>query len=528
MTNPFKKIAVALLLRGAVFAFLGLVLLAKAVPSLLDAAQSLNASGAVVGALLLAFGAADLVQGVQRMTRMRKEKLETPPVDHAYGRQGMIPPGLMNADENPNEAGQASLIEWLARVYPRLAYLPFPYTGALHSVLVAFALGTAGIVIYILLRIVMGGSVNPAQLESMLDWYLWLYFLIGFAFWAAVSRFGFRRALLFESKLLPGKLVTLFLALLLGSVALAVALVKSGTELAAPPDLGSLTAILWLGSFVVIAAAAAIALLRARRAPEQYSVHRGEEFFTVGMHPTDMINVIKSFTGKLGPGAYVHLGSWKPEFKEHTAVNAGEFQANLNAESTIQLNDRTNTRPEARIGTVLAWTGIAMTTIAGALLWNVANGSGDTATAALMSLRLPVALGIFGFLLYRLGIIPIAELEWTSVITACRIEGTFQTQGGMALMQAGEHSLKGSVLTSATVQPKCAYLTSVGFLQPGLARNAVVRLIDRAEPAGQIANDLLAAIRHQATQMMAAGAPAARDATVHALPNQRPSVEAGD
>src|SRR5690606_5458208 len=222
--------------------------------------------------------------------------------------------------------------------------------------------------IYILLRIVMGGSVNPAQLESMLDWYLWLYFLIGFAFWAAVSRFGFRRALLFESKLLPGKLVTLFLALLLGSVALAVALVKSGTELAAPPDLGSLTAILWLGSFVVIAAAAAIALLRARRAPEQYSVHRGEEFFTVGMHPTDMINVIKSFTGKLGPGAYVHLGSWKPEFKEHTAVNAGEFQASVNAESTIQLNERANARPEAAIGTALAWAGIAMTTIAGVLL----------------------------------------------------------------------------------------------------------------------------------------------------------------
>ena len=46
--------------------------------------------------------------------------------------------------------------------------------------------------------------------------------------------------------------------------------------------------------------------------------------------------------------------------------------------------------------------------------------------------------------------------------------------------------------------------------------------------AGQIVNDLLAAIRHQATQMMAAGAPAARDATVHALPSQRPSVETGD
>src|SRR5690606_21421916 len=111
MTNPFKRIAAALLLRGAVFAVLGLVLLAKAVPSLLDAAQSLSASGAAIGALLLAFGAADLVQGVQRMTRMRKEKLETPPVDHAYGRQGMLPPGLMNADENPNEAGQATLIE---------------------------------------------------------------------------------------------------------------------------------------------------------------------------------------------------------------------------------------------------------------------------------------------------------------------------------------------------------------------------------------------------------------------------------
>lgn len=521
MTNPFKKIAAALLLRGAVFAASGLYLIAKALPPLLDTAQSLNVSGAVIGAFLLAFGVADLVQGLQRLTRMRKDKLDTPLIDYAYGRRGVLPPNLMNADENPNEAGQATLIEWVARVFPKIAYLPYPYTGALHSVLVAVGLGAAGLLIYLLLRVVMAGTLQPAQLASMLDWYLWSYYLVGFGFWAAISRFGFRRALLFESKLLPGRIVTLFLALLVGSVVLAVGMAKGGTQLAAPPDLGPLTAILWLGSLVVTGAAGAITVLRGRRAPEQYSVHRDEEFFTVGMHPTDVINVIKSFTGKIGPGSYVHLGSWNPEYKEHTAVNAGEFQANLNAESAIKLNDRPNAHPEAKLGTVLAWAGIAMTLLAGVMLWNVAGATLDTPASALLSLRIPIALAVFGFLLYRLGIIPVAELEWTSVITTCRIEGTFQTQAGMALMSAGEQTLKGSVLTSATVQPKCAFLTSVGFLQPGLARNTIVRLIDRVEPASQVSGDLLAAIRHQATRIMNAGAPTApRSPALHALPDQ--------
>lgn len=522
MTNPFKKIATALLLRGAVFSVLGLILLAQAVPSVLDTAQSLDISGAAIGAFLLAFGVGDLFHGVQRLTRMRKEKLESPPIDHAYGRRGALPPGLMNADENPNEAGQAVLIEWLARVFPKLAYLPHPYTGALHSVLVAFGLGAAGMVIYVLLRVVMAGSATAAQLANMLDWYLWLYFLIGFGFWAVVSRFGFRRALLFEKELLPGRVVAGFLALLLGSVALAVLVAKTGAELARPPDLGSLTPILWLGSLIVIGGTGLIAFFRARRAPERYSVHRGEEFFTVGMHPTDMINVVKSFTSKLGAGAYVHLGSWSPEFKEHTAVNAGEFNAYLNAESGIQLNDRPpNTHLEARLGTALAWVGILTVTISGFMLWNAAGETWDTAATALLSLRVPIVLSIFGFLLYRLGMIPVAELEWTSVITACRMEGTFQTQAGMALMNAGEQALRGSVLTTATVQPKCAYLKSVGFMQPGLAKNTVVRLIDSVEPAGQIANDLLTAIRLHATQMASAGVPPApRGARVHALPDR--------
>jgi len=116
---------------------------------------------------------------------------------------------------------------------------------------------------------------------------------------------------------------------------------------------------------------------------------------------------------------------------------------------------------------------------------------------------------IFGVLVYRLGIIPVAELEWTSVLTNCRMEGTFQSQGGMALVNNGGNSLKGSVLTSATVQPRCAFLSSVGFLKPGLAKSSVVRLIDRVEPADSVANDLLGAIHAQAARVHSAGAPVA-------------------
>ncbi|MDZ7643836.1 MAG: hypothetical protein U5K76_06190 [Woeseiaceae bacterium] len=512
MNNPFRKVASALLLRGALFCILGLLLLARTVPSLLDVDRTLNLPGALIGAFLLSFGVFDVVRGLQRLMRIRAEKLDTMPIDFAYvaGHGGeAIPPRLMSADENPNEDGQATLIEWLARVFPRLAYLPHPYTGTLHSVLVAFGLGVAGLVIYVLLRVLMAGQ---PQLGSILDWYLWLYFLIGFGFWAAVGQFGFRRAIRFESNLMPGKLVTLFLVLLVAAIALAIGQARVGTEVSAPPDLGALPAILCAGALLVMSAVAVIVYLRGQRTPDEYAVHRSEEFFTVGMHPTDMINVIKSATGKLGGGAYMHLGSWKPTFKEHTAVNAGEFEADLNAESCIKLNDRPSGGVVSLLGTGLAWAGIIVVALAGVLLWGTAGDGWNTTLAGVMSLRVPIALSIFGTLLYRLGIIPVAELEWTSVLTSCRIEGTFQTQGGMALMNAGGNLLKGSVLTSATVQPRCAYLTSVGYLQPGLARNRVVRLIDRVEPAPHVANDLLAAIRTQASQMLLAGASSAPDA----------------
>jgi hypothetical protein len=112
---------------------------------------------------------------------------------------------------------------------------------------------------------------------------------------------------------------------------------------------------------------------------------------------------------------------------------------------------------------------------------------------------------IFGALFYRLGLIPVSEMEWTSVITNCLITGTFQAQSGMALMSAGDHSIKGSVLTNATVQPRCAYLTSVGFLRPGAAKHKVPRLIDKVEQAEQVSNEILAAIHNQARQMMSVG-----------------------
>ena len=83
----------------------------------------------------------------------------------------------------------------------------------------------------------------------------------------------------------------------------------------------------------------------------------------------------------------------------------------------------------------------------------------------------------------------------------------------MALMQAGEQTVKGSVLTSATVQPRCAYLNSVGFFAPNLAKNNVARAINRVEPAEPIATELLEFIRQQAQQMMNAGAPVAPPTT---------------
>jgi len=529
MTNPFKKIAPALLLRGALFTLLGLLLLTQALPALINVQLSLDLSAALFGAGLLAFGVVDIVHGMKRLTRIRVEKLESRPIDFAYapGAGGeRLPPTLMSADENPNEAAQATLIEWLARVMPRLAYLPLPYTGALHSTLIAFGLGVLGLAIYVLLRVLMAGPMGDAQLANMLDWYLFLYFLLGFAFWAGISRYGFRRALIFEARLMPTRIVTLFLALLLAAVVAAIALSRAETPLVAPPSLGPLVPLLWGGSLLVVLGAVTLVMLRARRAPNAYSVHRGEEFFTVGMHPSDIINIIKSCTGKIGAGAYMHMGNWKPDYKEHTAVHAGEFEANLNAESAIRLNEAPSAHPEARLGTAFAWLGVLLTAAAGVWLWQASGTSWSNTGEMLLMLRTPIALLIFGVLIYRLGIIPVAELEWTSVLTNCRMEGTFQSQGGMALVNNGSNSLKGSVLTSATVQPRCAFLTSVGFLQPGLAKNSVVRLIDRVEPADSVANDLLGAIHAQAARVHSAGSPVAPAAPVgEALPDP---AQAGD
>ncbi len=512
MTNPFKKIAPALFLRGALFALLGLVLLAKTVPSLLNLEQGFDIAGGVIGAFLLTFGVMDLFGAAQRFTRLRTEKLDFSAIDFAYvsGSGGaQIPRTLMDSDRNPNEAGQASLIEWLARVFPKLAYLPYPYTAALHSVLIALGIGLLGLLLLLMLRIVMAEQTGQEQLANILDWYQWLYLVLGLAFWAAVSRFGFARALLFQGSLMPKKIVGLFLLLLVLAVVYAISTARTGATLAAPPDLGALPLILWVGSLLVIAATIALVFLRGKRSVDRYAVAREEEFFTVGMHPTDMINCVKSFTGKLGEGIYMHLGSWKPAFKEHTAVQAGEFDADLNAESNIQLNDSGTSYIDTTVGMALAWIGILVTSAAGFLLWQSADASWDTVTAALMSLRTPIALLVFGSLLYRLGAIAVAELAWTSILTYCHIDGTFQAQGGMSLMNAGETTVKGSVLTTATVQPRCAYLTSVGFLQPGLAKCTVVRVIDQVDTAGQVTSDLLAAIHHQCNQMTAAGAPVA-------------------
>lgn len=511
MTNPFKKIAAVMGARGLLFSLLGLVLLGRAVPTLLSMDRVPDVAAALIGILLLTVGVFDLVRTAQQVTRLRKDKLDFSPIDQAYaaGPGGTrLPPTLMAADENPNEAGQANLVEWLARVFPRLAYVPRPYTAALHAAVIALAMGVLGVVILVLLRVLLAASTSAAQLSAILDWYLWLYFVSGFVFWAAVSRYGFRRALRFEGNLDGRKMVLIFLAVLAGAVVLAIGMSKADATPEPPPALGNLPTLLVLGSLLVIGATAAIVFIRGRRASDQYSVYRGEEFFTVPMHPTDLINVVKSYTGKLGAGTYMHLGSWKPEFAEHTAVSAGEFEADLNAESGISLVDNAPASPENAIGSGFAWLGLAMTAAAGFLLFQAASADWSSAPAMVEALRTPVGLGIFGVLFYRLGIIPVAELEWSSVIVQCLVNGTFQTQGGMALMHSGDRAIKGSVLTSATVQPRCAHIASVGFLQPGLAKQTVPRLIDRVEPAEQVGNELLAAIHRQAQQMTTIGTPA--------------------
>ena len=508
MTNPFKKIAYVLFARGALFSLLGFVLLARAVPTLMSMEGIPDIPAALIGAFLLTIGVIDLIRAAQRMTRLRKDKLEFSSIDYMYARSaggGRLPPGLMAADDNPNEAGQANMIEWMSRVFPKLAYIPRPYTGALHAVMIGFLLGVLGIAILIALRVLLAGSTAAPQLSLTLEWYLWLYFVLGFVFWAAISRYGFRKALNYQGNLRGGRMVAIFLALLAASVVLIAGTSEAGAGAAAPPDLGGLTAILILGSLGIILGTFALVFVRTRRAPENYSVFRGEEFFTVGMHPTDMINVIKSYTGKLGAGAYMHLGSWKPEFAEHTAVSAGEFEANLNAESAIVLNETPAGRPEKAIGTLFAIAGLALTMIAGFLLYGAAGADFASGAAIVDALRYPAAFLVFGALFYRMALIPVAELEWTSILTNCHIAGTFQAQGGMALMQTNEHSLKGSVLTSATVQTRCAYATTVGFMRPGVAKHAVPRLIDQVVPADQVSNELLAAIHQQATQMMAVG-----------------------
>ena len=425
MTNPFKKVAVALFARGAIFSVLGFLLLVKTIPSLLNIERGVDIGAGVIGVFLLGLGVRDIFFALQRSTRIRTDKLNVHPIDFNYsGQSGVqLPMDLMDSDANPNERGHQGLLEWIARVAPRVAYLPFPYRSILHSVVIAVGLGILGIVILVLLRIVFASEADQVNLSNTLDWYQWLYFVVGYLFWFSVSRYGFRNAIVYQKHLLPGKIVGLFVLLMIVAVAVAIMLAydqSTNVKAPAPPDLGPLTGMLWVGSFIVIVGAFALVFMRMRQAPDHYSVYRGEEFFTVSMHPTDMVNSIKSYTGRIGGGTYMHLGSWKPDFKEHTAVQAGEFEASLHAESAIQLNESGTHNSGLALGTVMAYLGIALSTIAGVLLWKSSGQTwtGVEAQAAILSLRTPLALFIFGGLLYRLGSIAVSELQWTSVLTA--------------------------------------------------------------------------------------------------------------
>jgi len=508
LTNPFKLLAPGLGIRGVVFTLLGLVLLARAVPTLISMTGVPDIPAAVIGVVLLTAGILGLVSAIQRLTRLRKDKLEVSPIDYAYSRGSgwqELPRKLMMSDDNPNEEDQANLIEWLARIFPKLAYIPRPYQVVLHAVLIAASFGVLGLTILFLIRMLLANSTDATQMALIVQWYLWMYFVLGFIVWGTVGWFNFRGALVFNKHLRVGRMVLIFLGLLILAVVAVIFMTRTSSNLFPPPDIGTMTPILWFGSAVAICSTLAIVYLRARQAPDQYSVHRGEEFFTVSMHPTDMVNVIKSFTGKMSGGTYMHLGSWKPEFAEHSAVSAGEFHADLHAESGITLNESPGSRSEKTIGLILAWLGLVLNVTAGFFLFQATSIDWSSSSTVTNAFQLPVAAQIFGTLFYRLGLIPLAELQWNSIITYTHITGTFQAQGGMALMNAGEQSLKGSVLTSATVQPRCAYLTSVGFLRPGLAKHTVYRRIDQVKPAPEISSDILAAVQERANRIMSVG-----------------------
>ncbi len=512
MTNPFKKVALALFARGALFSLIGLYLLLKLIPALINIEAGVDLAGGAIGVFLLGLGIRDIFAALQRYTPLRTDRLDFFGIGRAYPpkyTEDSLPLDLMNSDANPNEQHQGSRGEWIARVYPKFAYIPLPYKTIFRAALIAVVLGIVSLFGFLFLRVALASGAEAIHLSEVLGWYQLMAFLVGYLFWISVSRHGFRNVYKYERNLIPGKMVAFFVGLVIFSVLVSVIVANAEKEAIAPPDMGLLPAIIWIGSLVTIGVCVLLVFVRSKRAPERYNVFRNEEFFTVSMHPTDIINSIKSYTGRIGGGTYMHVGNWKPKFQEHTAVSAGEFEADLHAESSIQLNESSGQGGEANIGNLVALVGIFLSGTAGILLWQGVSDAVADPEGALLAIRTPIALFIFGSLLYRLGSIAIAELQWTSVATYTHMDGTFQTQGGMALMQAGDHSVKGSVLTSANVQPRCAYITSIGYLDPRMAKEKIVRTIDRVDPAEPVANELIDFIRNQAANMMNAGAPAA-------------------
>lgn len=529
MTNPFRKVALALFVRGALFTLIGLYLLIKLIPALINVKAGIDLAGGAIGVILLGLGIQDIFAALRRYTPLRTDRLDIFGIGRAYPpkySEESLPLDLMNSDANPNEQHQGSRGEWIARINPKFAYIPLPYKTIFRAALVAVALGIASLIGYLFLRLALSGDAELVHLGEILGWYQSMVFLVGYLFWLSVSRHGFRNIYKYERNLIPGKMVAFFVGLVAFSALISLVVANAEEGAIAPPNLGTLPAIIWIGSLATIGVCVLLVFLRSKRAPERYSVFRNEEFFTVSMHPSDIINSIKSFTGRIGGGSYMHVGNWKPRFQEHTAVSAGEFEADLHAESSIQLNESGGQTSEAKIGNLVAFGGIFLSGMAGILMWQSASSAVVDPDGALLGLSTPVALFIFGNLLHRLGSIAIAELEWTSVATYTHMDGTFQSQGGLALVQAGDRSVQGSVLTSANVQPRCAYITSIGYLDPRMAKEKIVRTIDRVDPAEPIANDMIDFIRAQASKMMAAGLPVSPPSVLRLEQNEAASPAA--
>lgn len=221
MTNPFRKVAIALFARGALFTLIGLYLLIRLIPALINVEAGVDLAGGAIGVLLLGLGIRDIFAALQRYTPLRTDRLDFFGIGRAYPprySEDSLPLDLMNSDANPNEQHQGSRGEWIARINPKFAYIPLPYKTIFRAALIAVMLGIAALLGYLFLRVALAGDAKVTHLGEILGWYQSMVFVVGYLFWLSISRHGFRNIYRYERNLIPGKMVAFFVGLVAFSV----------------------------------------------------------------------------------------------------------------------------------------------------------------------------------------------------------------------------------------------------------------------------------------------------------------------